>query len=363
MTNGLATIRIEGRTIGAGHPVYVIAEMSANHHQDFDQAVALVRAAKAAGADAIKLQTYTPDTLTIDSDAAVFRCGPGTPWSGRSLYELYGEAYTPWEWHPRLQDVASSLKMSFFSTPFDRTSVDFLASLNVPAFKIASFELVDTPLIEYVAQQGKPVIMSTGLATVSEMHDAVAAARRGGASELALLKCNSAYPAPVGEMNLRTIPHMVTEFGGIPIGLSDHTLGSVVAVSAVALGATIVEKHLVLSRSHGGPDAAFSLEPDEFAAMVQQIRLAEQALGNVQYEPTAQERQNRSFRRSLFVVSDVVAGAVFTENNVRSIRPAAGLPPRFLDEVLGRRALCDIARGTPLTWDHVAGADMGQRQS
>lgn len=348
------SIEINGRRIGPGSPTYIVAEMSANHQQRFDDAVALIRAAKHAKADAIKLQTYTADTLTIDCDRSEFRGPAGSPWEGERLYDLYARACTPWEWHAPLQEIARAEGLDFFSTPFDPTAVDFLAGLSVPAYKIASFELVDLPLIQYAARQGKPIILSTGLATLAEIQEAVVAARSAGARQVALLKCNSAYPAPAGEMNLRTIPHMSELFGGIPVGLSDHTLGSAVAVSAVALGAVIVEKHLALSRSEPGPDTSFSMEPDEFAAMVEQIRLAEQAVGSVRYEPTDRERPNRSFRRSLFIVRDVTAGEEFTEMNVRSIRPAAGLSPRFLSEVLGRRASCDLRRGTPLAWEHVA---------
>lgn len=349
-----ASIHVNARRIGPAQPTYIVAELSANHNQRYEQAVELVKAAKDAGADAVKLQTYTPDTLTIQSEAEPFRVPSGNLWSGQTLYELYSQAYMPWEWQPRLMALARELGLDCFSTPFDRTAVDFLSGLDVPAYKIASFELIDLPLIEYVARQGKPVILSTGLSTLAEVDEAVRVAKQAGATEIALLKCNSAYPAPASEMNLRTIPHLMQLYG-VPVGLSDHTLGSAVAVAGVALGASIVEKHFTLSRAITSPDAAFSMEPDEFKRMVQEIRLAEEALGVVSYEPTPEESKNRLFRRSLFVVKDLEAGELFTEDNVRSIRPEGGLSPRHLHDVLGRRAATRIRRGTPLTWPLVDG--------
>jgi pseudaminic acid synthase len=343
------TITINGCEYGAGRPCYIVAEMSANHGQKFDQAVALVRAAGAAGANAIKLQTYTPDTLTIRCDNEYFLIRGGTPWDGRTLYDLYGEAYTPWNWHPKLKAVADEAGLDFFSTPFDATAVDFLESLQVPTHKVASFELVDLPLLRKIASTGKPVIMSTGMGTLKEIEEAVRTLRDAGGQQLALLKCTSAYPAPPQEMNLRTIPDLARRFD-VPVGLSDHTLGIAVPVAAVALGACIIEKHLTLSRSAPGPDSAFSLEPHEFKEMVEAIRTVERALGRVNYEPSEKERASRTFRRSLFVVLDMKAGEVFTEQNVRSIRPANGLHPRHWDEVLGCTAACDITRGTPLDW-------------
>lgn len=340
------------REIGPGRPVYVVAEMSANHGQDLDQALRIVRAAAAAGADAVKLQTYTPDTLTIDCDRDAFRIG-GTIWEGRTLYDLYAEAYTPWEWQPRLKEVAAELCLDLFSTPFDSTAVDFLEEMGVPAYKVASFEIVDLPLIRRVAQTGKPLILSTGMASLAEIDEAVATARAAGAVQIALLKCTSAYPAQPDEMNLRTIPHLADAFGAV-VGLSDHTLGIAVPVAAIALGACIVEKHLTLSRALKGPDSAFSLEPGEFRSMVDAIREAEKALGTVRYETTEKESASRAFRRSLFVVRSVRAGEPFTEENVRSIRPGMGLHTRYLPEVLGRRARGDIERGTPLAWDLVS---------
>jgi len=349
------TIEIAGRRIGPGLPAYIIAELSANHGQDFEQAVAIVRAAKEAGADAIKLQTYTPDTITIDSDREYFRIGKGTAWEGRVLHELYGEAFTPWEWQPKLKTVAEELGLACFSTPFDDTAVDFLQAMRVPAFKIASFELVDLPLIRRVAATGQPLIMSTGMATLAEIEEAVQAARDAGARQIALLKCTSGYPAAPEEMNLRTIPHLAAAFG-VVAGLSDHTLGSAVPVAAVALGACVIEKHLTLSRAQVGPDSAFSLEPAEFRRMVEDVRTAECALGEVHYGVSAREAASRVFRRSLFIVADVRAGELLTEQNVRSIRPGHGLLPKHLSAVLGRRATRDLSRGTPLNWDMIASA-------
>lgn len=343
-------MKIADHSIGAGAPAYIIAEMSANHQQNFEQAVAIIKAAAEAGADAIKLQTYTPDTITIDCSSPLFQISKGTIWEGKNLYQLYGEAYTPWEWQPRLKQVAGDLGLDCFSTPFDFSAVDFLERMQVPAHKIASFELVDLPLIRKVAQTGKPVIMSTGMATLAEIDDAVRAFREAGGKELALLKCNSGYPAPPEEMNLRTIPHLAAAFN-VPAGLSDHTLEIAVPVAAVALGACIIEKHFTLSRSEPGPDNAFSLEPHEFKAMVAAVRTTEKALGRVNYQATEKEQASRVFRRSLFVVEDVKAGGLLTGKNVRSIRPGHGLPPKYLPEVLGRTAVKDLPKGTPLAWD------------
>jgi len=348
-----ASITINGRRIGPGERAYIIAEMSANHNQDFEQAVRIIEAAKEAGADAIKIQTYTADTLTINCDNAYFQI-QGTLWNGRTLYDLYGEAYTPWDWQPKLKAAANDLGMDLFSTPFDFSAVDFLENMGVPAYKIASFENIDLPLLRKVAQTGKPIIMSTGMASLSEIDEGVQAIRDASGTQIALLKCTSAYPAPPEDANLRTIPHMAEAFG-VPVGLSDHTLGIAVPVAAVAVGACIIEKHFTLSRATGGPDSAFSLEPGEFKAMVEAVRAAEQALGRVHYGVSPNEAKSRVFRRSLFVVQDIQAGDVFSVENVRSIRPGHGLAPKYWDEVIGRHAAQDISRGTPLRWSDISG--------
>lgn len=342
---------INGRKIGPGQPTYIVAEMSGNHHQDFAQAVNILEAAQRAGADAVKLQTYTPDTLTIPCGRDYFRIQE-TIWEGKTLHDLYGEAYTPWEWQPELKRVADTLGLALFSTPFDASAVDFLEEMGVPAYKIASFELVDIPLVRKIAATGKPIIMSTGMATLGEIDEAVRTARENGCRELVLLKCTSAYPAPLDEMNLRTIPHLAEAFG-VPAGLSDHSMSHIVPVAAVTLGACLIEKHFTLCREVAGPDSAFSQEPDEFAAMVQAVRAVEQALGKVSYELTKKEETSKVFRRSLFVVQDMEQGEPFTSANVRSIRPGHGLHTRFLGQVLGRRAAVKIARGTPLFWEMV----------
>ena len=346
------TISIGGRRIGPGEPVYVIAELSANHQQSFERALRLVQAAKDAGADAVKLQTYTPGTLTIRCDRDEFRIGAGTLWQGRTLYDLYGEAYTPWEWQPKLQRAARDLGLDLFSSPFDSTAVDFLERMEIPAYKVASFEIVDLALIRRIAATGRPMILSTGMSTLAEIEEAVATARAAGAAEIALLHCTSAYPAPPAGMNLRTIPHLAAAFR-TPVGLSDHTLGIAVPAAAVSLGASIVEKHFTLSRSDEGPDSAFSLEPAEFRAMVEAIRTAEQALGEVSYGVGEREAASRVFRRSLFVVEDMKPGDIFTPENLRSIRPGYGMHPRHLEETLGRPCTCAIARGTPLQRLHI----------
>ncbi len=348
-----APFKIGRRPIGPGHPVYIIAEVSANHGRRLERAVEIVRAAREAGADAVKLQTYTPDTMTIDCREGPFVIR-GTPWDGRVLHELYGEAATPWPWHARLQEEAREAGLDLFSTPFDATAVDFLEGLGVPAHKVASFEIVDLPLLRKVGSTGKPVILSTGMASLAEIEEAVSALRGAGCPRLALLKCTSAYPAPPGEMHLRTIPHLAAAFE-VPVGLSDHTLGPAVPVAAVALGASIIEKHLTLSRAEPGPDSAFSLEPAEFEEMVAAVRTAEEALGTVRYGAGPSESKSLVFRRSLFVVADMEAGEEFTPRTVRSIRPGNGLHTRHLEEVLGRRASRPIPRGTPLSWALVGG--------
>jgi pseudaminic acid synthase len=344
-------IVLSSRRIADDQPCYIVAEMSANHHQELSVAHELIHAMHESGADAVKLQTYTPDSMTIDSDATHFRIGPGTLWEGRRLHALYAEAATPWEWHAGLFELARSLGLDCFSSPFDRTAVDFLETLDPPAYKIASFELVDLPLIEYTAARGRPMIMSTGMASLQEISEAVDVVRRAGVP-LALLKCTSAYPAPAAEMNLRTIPDLGQRFQ-VVAGLSDHTMGEAVPVAAVALGARIIEKHFTLSRKRPGPDSAFSLEPAEFRAMVDAVRVAEAALGSVSYQRTGREQASIVFRRSLFVVEDVPEGGLFTDKNIRVIRPGNGLAPRHLPEILGRRAACPIRRGTPLQWSLV----------
>jgi pseudaminic acid synthase len=346
-------IRIGSREIGPGRATYIIAEMSANHGQDFDRALRILEAARDAGADAVKLQTYTADTLTIDCGNEVFRIS-GTAWEGRTLYELYGEAYTPWEWQPRLKEHADRLGLDLFSTPFDVQAVEFLEAMDVPAHKVASFELVHLPLIRRLAATAKPVIMSTGMATMAEIDEAVRTFRDAGGEQLALLKCTSAYPASAFDANLRTIPHLSDAFA-VPVGLSDHTMDIAVPVTAVTLGACIVEKHFTLSRQEPGPDSGFSLQPNEFRAMVDAVRTAEQALGTVRYGMSDHEAESRVFRRSLFAVEDIAEGEQFTERNVRVIRPGHGLHPRHLDDVLGRRASRGIERGTPLDWPLIGG--------
>lgn len=347
----ISPITINERSIGPGSPCYLIAEMSANHNQNYNQAVKILEAAKESGADAVKLQTYTPDTLTIKCDRDFFKI-KGTIWEGKTLYDLYGEAYTPWEWHSDLMQAAADLGLHCFSTPFDHTAVDFLEKLNAPAYKIASFEIVDIPLLKKIASTGKPVIMSTGMATLAEIDEAVKTLKENGCSELALLKCTSAYPAPAEESNLCTIPHLAEAFS-VPTGLSDHTMGIAVPVAAAALGACIVEKHFTLSRSLPGPDSSFSLEPAEFKQMAEAVRTAEAALGSVSYELTPKQIESKVFRRSLFAVADIKEGEAFTETNVRSIRPGYGLPPRYYDAILGKSAAEDIQRGTPLSWNLV----------
>ena len=338
---------IGDRNIGCGRPVYVVAEMSANHGQDFEKAVSIVQAAAKAGADAVKLQTYTADTMTLDCDNPYFRI-TGTIWEGRTLYDLYNEAFTPWEWQPKLKVIANEIGLDFFSTPFDETAVDFLEEMNVPAYKVASFEIVDIPLLKRIGLTGKPVIMSTGMATLAEIEEAVDTMRGAGCKELALLKCTSAYPAPSEDMNLRTIAHLAEAFD-LPVGLSDHTEGIAVPVAAVALGACLVEKHFTLSRACPGPDTPFSLEPHEFRSMVEAVRTTEKALGRVAYGITEREREGSRLKRSLFVVKDMKAAEAFSKDNIRSIRPGHGLHPRYFGEIIGKRASRDIEAGTPLS--------------
>jgi pseudaminic acid synthase len=329
-------------------PIYIVAELSANHGGSLEHAAKTIRAAAKAGANAVKLQTYTADTLTIDCDNQYFRIGGGTVWDGKTLYNLYKEAYTPWEWHADLKKVAEECGLDFFSTPFDETAVDFLEELEVPCHKVASFELVDIPLLRKVGSTHKPVIMSTGMASEEEIHEAVETLRKAGCTDLTLLKCTSSYPAEPKDANLLTIPDMAAKFG-CPVGISDHTIGIAVPVAAVGLGICMIEKHFTLSRADGGPDSSFSLEPAEFKELVEAVRLAEQALGTICYGGTDSDTKTKIFRRSLFAVKDIRAGELFTTENVRSIRPGYGMLPRELDRVLGSAAACDIIRGTPLS--------------
>lgn len=348
-----SAFNIAGRPIGPEHPPYVIAEMSGNHNGDIRRAFALLEAAKAAGVDAVKMQTYTADTITIDHDSADFRISDGL-WAGKTLYALYQEAHTPWDWHHDLFNKARELGLTIFSSPFDESAVDFLEELNAPAYKIASFEAVDLPLIRRVAATGKPLIISTGMANLDEIGEALEAARSAGANDVVLLHCVSGYPTPACEANLHTLPHLAATFG-TPVGLSDHSMGIAVSVAAVALGACVIEKHFTLCRADGGPDAAFSLEPQELAELTSGCRTAWEALGEIGFERKPSEETNVRFRRSLYVVEDIQAGELFTSRNVRSIRPGFGLPPKLLAEVLGKQARVPVLRGTPLSSDLIDG--------
>ncbi len=340
--------------VGGDASVLVVGELSANHNHDFKIAEKTIRAMKAAGADAVKIQTYTADTLTIDSDKKYFRVKQGTVWDGKSLHKLYQEAYTPWGWQPKLQKIAEDLGMIFFSSPFDAQAVDFLEKMKVPAYKVASFEITDVNLIEYIAKKGKPVIISTGVAKLEDIKEAVSVCRKSGNNEIALFKCVSSYPADPSDMNLLTLPDMEKKFSCV-VGFSDHSMGSEAAIAAVALGAKIVEKHFILDRKIGGPDSGFSLEPAEFKSMVDSIRIAEKALGKVSYDLNEKSKKSREFSRSLFIVEDVKKGERFCESNVRSIRPGFGLHPKFFKKVIGKKASKDIKRGTPLKPEHVTG--------
>jgi pseudaminic acid synthase len=342
-------ITISGRAIGPDHPPFVIAEVSANHNGSLDHAFRIMEEAKAAGAHAVKIQTYTADTITIDHDGPGFAIKGGL-WDGNTLYALYEQAHTPWEWHPALFEKGHELGLIVFSSPFDVTAVDFLESLDAPAYKIASFELIDLPLIRKCAATGKPLIMSTGMAGLGEIEEALAAATEAGATEIALLHCTSGYPTPPEDADLRTIPHLSEAFGKVT-GLSDHTPGSGAPVAAVTLGAAIIEKHVTLRRSDGGPDAAFSLEPDELRTVCESVELAWRALGRVRYERSDSEKGNAQFRRSLYIVEDVKAGEPLTRENLRSIRPGFGLEPKYHDLLLGKRLNRDVQRGTPMSWE------------
>jgi len=343
-------VKIGNRLIGEGHPVFIVAELSANHLQDYDLAVKIVKAAKKAGADAIKLQTYTPDTITLDCDNEYFKLKQGTIWDGKTFYELYQEAYTPWDWQPKLQELANELGLIFFSSPFDQSAVDFLEKLNVPAYKIASFEITDIPLIEYVASKSKPVIISTGIATEEDIQEAIKACERAGNKNIILLKCSSSYPSPLEDINLRNITYLSDIFGKL-VGLSDHTLGISVPIASVALGACLIEKHLTLDRNQGGPDSAFSLEPTEFEEMVKSIREVEKSLGKEEYTVTTKMEKNKELSRSLFISKDIEKGEILTEENVRSVRPGYGLHPKELKNALGKKTKENIKKGTPLSWD------------
>ncbi len=345
-------IKIGNRYVGEGERTFLVAEISANHLQDYGRAEAIVRAAKEAGADAVKLQTYTPDTITLDCDNDYFQITQGTIWDGTTLHKLYEQAYTPWEWQPKLMKLANGLGMECFSSPFDATAVDFMREMDMPAYKVASFEINDIPLIRRIARIGKPVIFATGIAYLEDIERALAVCKEEGNEQAILLKCTSTYPSPYEDMNLKVIPHMAETFDCLA-GLSDHSMGTAVAVASVALGAKMVEKHLTLSRSDGGPDAAFSMEPEEFRKMAEEIRIVEKALGRVTYDLTEKQKKSREDGRSLFVVKDIKAGEALTEENVRSIRPAFGMHTMYYDEIIGKKARTDIAKGTPLDWKYI----------
>jgi pseudaminic acid synthase len=344
-------IIVDDRKIGPDHPPFIIAEMSGNHNQSLGRALEIVESVAKGGAHALKLQTYTPDTMTLDLDEREFHISdPNNLWTGKSLYKLYGEAHTPWEWHKPIFDRARELGIVAFSTPFDDTAVDFLESLDVPCYKIASFENTDLPLIRHVAGTGKPMIISTGMASIAELDDTIRAAREAGCKDLILLKCTSTYPATAGNTNILTIPHL-RELFGCEVGLSDHTMGVGVPVASVALGATVIEKHFTLNRTDGGVDSTFSMEPAEMAQLVVETERAWQALGQVSYGATEAEKKSIVYRRSLYVVQDLKAGDKLTKENVRAIRPGLGLAPKYLEVVLGRAVARDVVRGTALAWE------------
>lgn len=351
MTKIVQAISIAGRPIGPAYSPYVIAELSANHNGKLETALRIIEEAKKAGADAVKLQTYKPDTITLNCDSEDFKIKGGL-WDGRTLYDLYQEAHMPWDWHKLLFDRARELGITIFSSPFDNTAIDLLEDLNAPAYKIASFEAVDLPLIKYAASTGKPMIISTGMADAEEIAEAIEAAREGGCKELAVLHCVSGYPAPAEDYNLRTIPDMMERFG-LVTGLSDHTLDNTTAIASVALGASIIEKHFTLDRSGGGPDDSFSLEPAELAALCQGAKTAWSSLGRVDYGRKSSEQGNVKFRRSLYFVKDMKAGDVIAEDCVRSVRPGFGLAPRYFDQLIGRKIRSDVLFATPVRWDLV----------
>lgn len=343
---------IANKKIGDNYPTFIIAELSANHMNDFDIAVKTIKAMAESGADAVKFQTFTPDTITLDCDNEYFQIKQGTVWDGQILHDLYDDAFMPWDWQPKLKKVAEDLGLIVFSSPFDKTSVDFLEDMDVPAYKIASFEITDIPLIEYVASKGKPIIISTGIASFEDIELAVQSCLNMGNDNIALLKCTSSYPAPLEEINLNTIPDIKDKFS-VVVGLSDHTLGGEVSIAAVALGANIIEKHFILDRNMDGPDSEFSMEPHEFKQMVDSIRNVEKALGIISYELTDKVKSNREFSRSLFVVKYIKKGEVITEDNVRSIRPSFGLHPKYLNEIIGKEVNKDLEKGTPLKFEFI----------
>lgn len=349
-------IEIAGRKIGEGHPVFIIAEMSANHNMDYGRAVEIIHRAKEAGADAIKIQTYTADTITLDSDKPWFQITQGTLWDGTTLHKLYETAYTPWEWQPKLKEEAEKAGLAFFSSPFDFSAVDFLEEMDVPCYKVASFELNDIPLLQKIAKLGKPVILATGVAYEKDVRLAVETCQKAGNEQVVLLKCTSAYPAPYHAVNLKMIPAMAKAYDCIT-GLSDHTPGESVAAAAVAVGARVIEKHMTLRRADGGADSAFSMEPEEFRKMCESIRVVEQALGRETYELSEQQKREREHARSLFVAENIRAGERFTEKNMRSVRPAFGLHTKYFEEILGRFANRDLEKGTPMHFAYVEGME------
>lgn len=347
-------VSIDGRLIGEGQPAYLIAEMSANHLQNFERAKKIIVAAKEAGADAVKLQSYKPDTITIDCRGEEFMATKGSIWEGQNLFQLYEKAYMPWDWHEKLFSFAKEVGITIFSSPFDFTAIDLLQRLDAPAYKIASYEIMDIPLIRKAALTGKPIILSTGVADIADIELAMETCKKAGNENVILLKCVSEYPTPYSELNLRTIPNMKETFDCIP-GLSDHSMGSSVDVAAVTLGAKVIEKHLTLARSDGGPDGSFSMEPNEFKQMAMEIRHIEAALGTCTYELTDKQKRGKKNSRSLYVIKDIRAGEKISEENVKSIRPGYGIKPKYYDTVLGMVAKCDLKRGTALKWDNIEG--------
>lgn len=349
-------IEIAGRKIGPGHPVFIVAEMSANHNMDYNRAVEIIHRAKQAGADAVKIQTYTADTITIDSDKPYFQINQGTLWDGTTLHKLYEKAYTPWVWQPKLKEEAEKAGLVLFSAPFDHSAVDFLEEMEVPCYKIASFELNDIPMIRKIAKLGKPILMATGVAYEKDIRLAVETCLEEGNDQVMLLKCTSAYPAPLSAVNLKMIPAMAKTYDCLT-GLSDHTMGYQAALGAAALGACVIEKHMTLKRADGGADAEFSMEPEEFREMCEGVRMIEQALGEETYELSEKQRREREHSRSLFVTEDIQAGECFTPENMRSVRPGFGLHTKYFEEILGRRAAQNLEKGTPMRFSYVKGME------